>query len=92
MSPLIRGEAIDIRAYVAAVLAADLAGREPPPPLIKCVYRGADGEYDHVLAIADARDVYLAVIVDRAAQGVLGHHLLNLPQVYGIKRYALFSG
>lgn len=80
------GEVIDIWDYVAAVPAGDLEGRTPQPPLIQCVYRSADGAYDHVLVITDAPDVYLVIVIDRTAMRVHGHRLLDLPQDYGLKR------
>ena len=52
---------------------------------IECVYRSADGRWDHVLIPSDAVPVYLVVVIDREHDEVLGHHVLTLNDQYGIR-------
>jgi len=54
-----------------------------PDGLVDVVYRTADGRFDHVCVKTTMKDVYLVVIVDIERRIVHGHHLLDLPGLYG---------
>ncbi len=79
------GDVIDIGPYVASVPPEDLAGHEVQDGLVAHVYRGSQGRYDHVLVMTRTRDVFLAIVVDRTDRRIEGHHLLDLPALYGLR-------
>jgi hypothetical protein len=49
---------------------------------VECVYRGADGRYDHAVVPTEEPNTIVAVVVDRAAGSVVGHHVLYRNDVY----------
>ena len=51
---------------------------------VECVYRSADGRWDHVLIPTAVTPHYLVVIVDVERNEVLGHHELTLNDQYGV--------
>ena len=51
---------------------------------VECVYRSADGRWDHVLIPTAAPPEYLVVVVDVERNEVLGHHELTLNDQYGL--------
>ena len=51
---------------------------------VECVYRSADGRWDHVLIPTEVDPMYLVVVVDVVRNEVLGHHVLTLNDQYGV--------
>jgi hypothetical protein len=49
---------------------------------VECVYRGADGCYDHAVIPTETPNTIVAVVVDRQAGAVVGHHVLYRNDVY----------
>ena len=80
------GDVIDIWPYVSSII-----GSVSLPPLVfekglvDHVYRSGDGIHDHVLLPTESKNKFLVVIVDRLKSTVIGHHMLNLNQQYGIE-------
>jgi len=76
---------VDIWPYVAeAKRDLELSEHAIEHQLVEYVYRSEDGIYDHVLIPYGVENVYLAIIVDRSAQRVHGHYLLDLNEEYGV--------
>ncbi len=75
---------IDIWPYVDAVSGGDLLGHELAAGLVEHVYRDGTETYDHVLVVTKSKNVFLAVVVDLMRDEILGHHLLDLNQEYGL--------
>ena len=75
---------VNIWPYVDAVPAADLQGFAIVDGMVAHVYRAAGDAYDHVLLPSETTNVFLAIVVDLKSRRVLGHHLLNLNEKYGL--------
>ena len=77
-------DVLDIWPYVAAIPSEDLWGHKVVPKQVKRVYRCGDDKLDHVLIVTTTRSVFLVVVVDLVGDSVLGHHLLDLNDEYGL--------
>jgi hypothetical protein len=51
---------------------------------VECVYRSADGRWDHVLVPSAVAPTYLVVVVDVERNVIVGHHVLTLNDQYGL--------
>jgi hypothetical protein len=51
---------------------------------VECVYRSADGRWDHVLIPSNVPPTYLVIVVDVPRNVILGHHVLTLNDQYGV--------
>ncbi|AYD04069.1 hypothetical protein NCHU2750_46900 (plasmid) [Neorhizobium sp. NCHU2750] len=72
--------AADIWPYVDGL---DLdAMRLPHLTDVHYVYRDAHGRYDQVLIGTGRYNTLLVIVVDRKLRSVLGHHLLDLNEIY----------
>lgn len=76
----------DIWPYVEAIPKREFRTAHYRFEEVELVYRSADDRFDHVLVPTTGRNVDLAVVVDRTAASVFGHHLLDLNEKYGLKR------
>jgi hypothetical protein len=63
---------------------ADLEGHTRYDRFVECVYRSANGQFDHGLVMTKTPNVYLVVVVDLKHDTVYGHRLLDLNREYGI--------
>lgn len=77
-------DVLDIWPYVGSVTAADLEGHLIYEDFVEAVYRSSDGGFEHVLVMTKTRNTYLVVVIDLVRNAVLGHHLLDLNEKYGI--------
>ncbi len=77
-------DVIDIWPYVASVPADDLRGHKVYERFVEYVYRDATARFDHVLVMTRTKNVYLTIVVDLQHGTVLGHHLLDLNEKYGL--------
>jgi hypothetical protein len=75
----------DFWEYVEAIPARDFEGRDCSEGSVRTVYRDASGRYEHVLIDSDDREVFMVVVLDRESKTVLGHRLLDLPRLYGLR-------
>lgn len=73
----------DFWAYFDALNKTDLGGHDLGQGDIELAYREPAGRFDHLLLRSRTPDVFLVMIVDRASGSVFGHHLLDLPHLYG---------
>ena len=88
----VSGEAarpFDFWPYFDAIPRGDFQGIDCSAGEVSYVYRTSDGRYDHVLVSSDDRDVFMVLVLDLDALQVVGHHLLNLPVLYGLRDGAL---
>jgi hypothetical protein len=74
---------IEVWPYVETI--DDLRGYSIDGKDVECVFRGADDLYDHVLIPTNTWNAYLVVIVDRASNAILGHHVLNRNDLYDLR-------
>ena len=77
---------LEVWPYVFDIPDEDLRGFSVDGNDVECVFRGADDHYDHVLIPTHSWDTYLVVIVDRANNEVLGHHVLQRNDLYDLRR------
>jgi hypothetical protein len=70
-------DAVDIWPYLDTHDAGGLVLRD-----VECVYRGADGRYDHAVIPTETPNTIVAVVVDRRARVDVGHHVLYRNDVY----------
>ena len=76
---------VEIWPYVEAIPAAELARFPIEGNDVERVHRSRDDRHDHVLIPTTTPPVYLVVVVDRAANAVVGHHVLNVTaDLYGL--------
>jgi hypothetical protein len=75
-------EEIEVWPYVDA-LGEDPYGTDGND--VECVYRSADGRWDHVLIPSSIPPTYLVVIVDVARNEILGHDVITLNDQYGVR-------
>lgn len=73
----------DFWPYVERIPAEDFKGFDCSAEQIDRAYRHPDGRYEHVLINSDNRNVFMVVVLDRDTRSVVGHHLLNLNELYG---------
>lgn len=71
--------------YFDAIPAVDFQGYAFGQGDIVAAYRDPAGRFDHVLLCSNVRDVFLVVVIDLSVRDVLGHHLLDLPMLYGLR-------
>ncbi len=76
---------VDIWPYIKAVPATDLEGNAVYADLVDRSYLTGDGRYHHVLVMTWTKNVFLVVIVDVPAVGIVGHYLLDLNREYGLR-------
>ncbi|MEU8330585.1 hypothetical protein [Micromonospora sp. NPDC048839] len=50
------------------------------------VWQMPDGIYQHVLIASGTPNVYMALVLDLRTAAVLGHHLLDLNELYGLSQ------
>jgi hypothetical protein len=76
---------VEVWHYVDDIPHDDLRGYSIDGKDVECVFRGADDHYDHVLIPTNTWNAYLVVVVDRANNEVLGHHVLNRNDLYDLR-------
>jgi len=76
---------LEVWPYVDEIPVDDLRGYSIDGKDVECVFRGADDRYDHVLIPTTTWNTYLVVVVDRASNAVLGHHVLNRNDLYDLR-------
>ncbi len=76
----------DFWPYVEKIPESDYAGFDCTEGAVCWSWRTNDGRFEHVLiSTKEDKDVFMAVILDRAKREVVGHHLLNLTREYGLR-------
>ncbi len=75
----------DFWPYFDRIPAVDFEGFDCSPGHVTHVYRDSTGRYEHVLLDSDDGDVFMVLVLDRGARQVVGHHLLDLPRLYGLR-------
>ena len=75
---------IDIWPYVSAVPQGELFGAQIIEGCVEHVYRMSNNNIDHVLVVTDIENVFLTVVIDLQADKIIGHHLLDLNEKYGL--------
>ena len=74
----------DFWPYFEAIPQADFEGFDCTAGQVHWVYRDSEGKYENVLVSSQDKNVFMALILDRGAQTVIGHRLLNLRREYGL--------
>jgi hypothetical protein len=77
--------ALEVWPYVEQIPEGDLRGFRIDGQDVECVFRGSDDHYDHVLIPTTTWNTYLVVVVDRANNEVVGHHVLNRNDLYDLR-------
>lgn len=75
---------IDIWPYVAAIPVNELFGAKVVNGYVEHVYRNGNDTFDHVVVVTQTQNVFVVVVVDLTRDRILGHHLLDLNQQYGL--------
>jgi hypothetical protein len=79
------GPPFDFWPYFDQIPVADFCGHDCSEGRVNCVYRHPSGGLEHVLVESETRDVFMVLVLDRQSKIVLGHHLLDLPRLYGLR-------
>lgn len=72
----------DIWTYVDQVPLSDHRGHGLEE--VAHVYEDGSGSYHHVLIATDAANIFLVIVVSPRAGSIVGHHLLDLNEKYGL--------
>ena len=76
---------VDIWEYAGSLLAENLISQYGfDNRLIEAVYSGENGHYQHVLLFTAQNNCYIVIVIDTEKRVILGHHLLDLNEEYGI--------
>ncbi len=73
----------DFWGYVDAIPIADYLGYLCQGD-VSYVWEDFSGKFRHVLLNSQDKNVFMAVVLDLSEGKVLGHHLLNLNELYGL--------
>lgn len=77
--------AFDFWPYFEEIPEVDFEGFDCSEGRVQWVWRTDDGRFEHVLINSrQDKDVFMVIVLDRIADSVLGHRLLNLRDEYGI--------
>jgi hypothetical protein len=74
----------DFWPYVEAIPKKDFNGFDCSEGDVDYVYRHPAGRLVHVLINSNDRAVFMVIVIDKEACSVIGHRLLDLPQLYGV--------
>jgi hypothetical protein len=74
----------DFWAYFDAIAADDFAGHDFSDGGVSYAWRMPETAYEHVLVECEQSNVFMALVLDVAAGTVVGHHLLDLNEIYGL--------
>jgi hypothetical protein len=76
---------LEVWPYVDEIPTEDLRGFSIDGNDVECVFRSSDDHYDHVLIPTNTWNTYLVVIVDRANNDIVGHHVLYRNDLYDLR-------
>ena len=76
----------DFWVYFDQIPDADFSGHDCSSGTVTYVYRHPSGRFEHVLVDSETRDVFMVLVLDCDRRVVLGHRLLDLPTLYGLKQ------
>ena len=74
----------DFWPYFDEIPSEDFSGHDCSQGKVTYVYRHPSGRFEHVLVDSENRDIFMVLVLDLQNKSVLGHHLLDLPQLYGL--------
>jgi hypothetical protein len=74
----------DFWPYVEAIPPEDFQGYDCSEGRVDYAYRHPAGRLEHVLINSDNKDVFMVIVLDPANKTVIGHRLLDLPDLYGL--------
>lgn len=72
--------------YVSNIPRGDFREFEIAEGYIPFIYKSGDDKYDHVHVSTKTANVYLVILYDRKKSTIIGHHLLDLNEKYGMGR------
>lgn len=75
----------DFWPYFEAIPAADFKGHDCSEGFVSWAWNNASGTFQHVLVSSEDKNVFMVLVLDLRAQGVLGHRLLDLNREYGLR-------
>lgn len=70
--------------YVDDIGDSDLDGRSVGPEIAHS-YADPTDQWHHLLIATDEDQVFLVVILDSVNNAIRGHHVLDLPRLYGLR-------
>jgi hypothetical protein len=75
----------DFWPYFEEIPPEDFEGYDCSEGAVSYIWKVGDDRYEHVLVNSDDKDVFMVIVLDRTAAAVAGHHLLDLPLLYGLR-------
>jgi hypothetical protein len=75
----------DFWPYFEAIPQEDFGSYDCADGTVTSAWRTGDGRYEHVLIDSKDRDVFMVLVLDLKGERVTGHHLLDLPGLYGLR-------
>src|SRR5687768_2051491 len=71
--------------YVEAIPRKDFGRFDFREADIRHAWTDESGRWHHVLLSSSDPDVFMAIVVDSSDKSILGHHLLDMPLIYGLR-------
>jgi hypothetical protein len=76
--------AFDFWPYFDSIPDGDFRGHDCSDGQVDYVYRHPQGRLEHVLVNSSTPDIFMVLVLDQLTKTVVGHHLLDLPKLYGL--------
>ena len=76
--------AVDFWPYVDAIPQADFGAHDFSKGEVSYAWNTGEDTWQHVLVRCDEPNVFLGIVLDLSVNKVLGHHLLDLNEHYGL--------
>jgi hypothetical protein len=77
----------DFWPYFDSIPVEDFEGHDCSAGQVEYVWREEGDQYEHVLVNSKDRNVFMVLVLDRTANVVHGHRLLDLNREYGLRAY-----
>lgn len=82
----------DFWGYFQEIPESDFEGHDCSAGAVDYVWRDPTGRFEHVLVSSEDNNVFMVLVLDRRAQSVHGHRLLDLRREYGLLRNVTDAG
>lgn len=76
----------DVWPYFEEIPPEDFEGHDCSDGSVTYVWENPEGSYQHVLVDSRVKNVFMALVLDVHGRRVVGHHLLDLRRLSGVKK------
>ena len=75
---------VDLWEYADPVLKSLYPEKSADDWSVELIYESGDGAHQHLLVRTDNANVYIVFVVSVPNRSILGHHILDLGELYGV--------